>query len=150
MMPASMISRPGLSQYTSSMFSHSASSSSVRALPTPYTRVVALSSRRSRVEHGALTKGAVSTVDGTRVIAIDDDGRAPGASPSTAYVALSGPPLLVRVVVRGATTPGGRVDCGHPANDTGPPTVSATYDFAEWGAAVSITPPPNVSSGPAV
>lgn len=106
--------------------------------------------RCARTEHGALTKGPTSTVDGTRVIAIQDDGRAPGASPSTDYVAISGPPLLVREVVHGATTPGGRVDCGHPPEDTSPPTVSATYDFRDWGRAVTVTPPPTVPSGPTV
>jgi hypothetical protein len=106
--------------------------------------------RCARIEHGALTKGPTSTVDGTRVIAIEDDGSAPGASPSTDYVAVSGPPLLVREVVHGATTPGGRVDCGHAPDDTSPPTVSATYDFRDWGRAVTITPPPTVPSGPTV
>jgi hypothetical protein len=106
--------------------------------------------RCGRIEHGALTKGAISTVNGIRVIAIEDDGKAPGASPSTTYIALSGPPLLVRVVARGATTPGGSIACGHSPNDTGPPTVSATYDFGDWGAPVTVTPPPGGSSGPAV
>jgi hypothetical protein len=59
------------------------------------------------------------------------------------YVALSGPPLLVRVEQHGATTPGGRADCGHAPNDTSPATKSATFDFTAWGSTVSITPPPS-------
>jgi len=99
--------------------------------------------RCARIEHGTLTKGATSTVAGQRVIAIDDNGRAPGASASTVYVALTGPPLLVRVEQHGATTKGGTADCGHPPSDTSPPTKSAVFDFTGWGTPVTITPPPS-------
>lgn len=98
--------------------------------------------RCGRIEHGHLTRGAISTVDGQRVIAIDDDGRAPGASPSTAYVAISGLPRLVRVEDHGATTPGGAPNCGH-AGSTGPPTATASFDFENYGAPVTVTPPPS-------
>ncbi|HEY2703572.1 MAG TPA: hypothetical protein VGL20_07780, partial [Candidatus Dormibacteraeota bacterium] len=54
--------------------------------------------RCGRLEHGGLTRGPVSTVNGQRVVAIEDDGKAPGASPSTVYVSVTGIPRLVRVV----------------------------------------------------
>lgn len=98
--------------------------------------------RCGRLEHGHLTKGPISTVDGQKVIAIDDDGKAPGASPSTAYVAISGLPRLVRVEDHGATTPGGAPNCGH-AGASGPPTASASFDFEDYGAPVTVTPPPS-------
>jgi hypothetical protein len=100
--------------------------------------------RCGRIEHGGLTRGAVSTIDGQKVIAIDDDGRAPGASPSTVYVAVTGAPRLVRVVDHGAGTPGGRTDCGHAAAAaSGPPTLSAKFDFSDWGKPLTVTPPPS-------
>jgi hypothetical protein len=99
--------------------------------------------RCGRIEHGTLTKGSVSTVNGQRVIAVNDDGKAAGASPSTVYVTVSTPARLVRVVDHGATTPGGRADCGHAASPGTPATTSATFDFANWGATVTVTPPPS-------
>jgi hypothetical protein len=98
--------------------------------------------RCGRVEHGGLTRGATSTINGQRVIAVEDDGKAPGASPSTVYVAISGAPHVVRLVSHGATTAGGRPDCGHAAA-SGPQTTSATFDFGDWGATVTVTPPPS-------
>jgi hypothetical protein len=98
--------------------------------------------RCGRIEHGGLTRGATSTINGKRVIAVDDDGKAPGASPSTVYVIVSGAPRVVRLVTHGATTPGGRPDCGHAAA-SGPQTTSATFDFSDWGATVTVTPPPS-------
>lgn len=99
--------------------------------------------RCGRSEHGGLRKGAVSSIDGQPVIALEDDGRAPGASPSTVYVGLSGPPRLVRVIDHGATTPGGHSDCGHAGTGGGPPTASAKFDFSGWGAPLTVTPPPS-------
>jgi hypothetical protein len=99
--------------------------------------------RCGRIEHGSLTKGAVTTIDGQRVVAVDDDGRAPGASPSTVYVTVSMPARLVRVVDHGATTPGGRSDCGHAASAGSPPISTATFDFTDWGRSVTVTPPPS-------
>jgi hypothetical protein len=99
--------------------------------------------RCGRIEHGGLTRGATSTVNGQLVIAVEDDGKAPGASPSTVYVTVSGAPRLVRVVDHGATTAGGRADCGHAAASSGPPTSSASFDFRDWGAQVTVTPPPS-------
>jgi hypothetical protein len=98
--------------------------------------------RCGRIEHGGLTRGATSTINGQRVIAVDDDGKAPGASPSTVYVTVSGAPRVVRLVTHGATTAGGRADCGHAAA-SGPQTTSATFDFSDWGATATVTPPPS-------
>ncbi|HEX6491968.1 MAG TPA: hypothetical protein VF112_00570, partial [Candidatus Dormibacteraeota bacterium] len=99
--------------------------------------------RCARVEHGTLTRGAVSTVNGQRVIAVDDDGKAPGASPATAYITVSTPARLVRVVEHGASTPGGRADCGHATSPGTPPTATADFDYADWGRTVTVTPPPS-------
>ena len=99
--------------------------------------------RCARIEHGTLTKGAVSTVNGQRVIAVNDDGKAPGASSSTVYISASTPARLVRVVDHGATTPGGRADCGHAVSAGSPSTSSASFDFGDWGGAVTVTPPPS-------
>lgn len=98
----------------------------------------------SHTEHGALTKGAVSTVDGVRVIAILDDGRAPGASPGTTYVALDSA-RVVRTVQSGRTTAGGSARCGHTPDDT---TSAATEDYDYSGSEPSITPPPNPGGTP--
>jgi hypothetical protein len=101
--------------------------------------------RCGRLEHGGLTKGAVSIVNGRRVVALEDDGRAPGASRSTVYVSLTGPPRLVRVVQHAAATPGGRADCGHAGAGSSPGISSASFDFSDWGAAVAVTPPPSAA-----
>jgi hypothetical protein len=101
--------------------------------------------RCGRLEHGGLTRGAVSTVNGHRVVAVEDDGRAPGASPSTLYVSVTGRPRLVRVVQHGVATPGGRADCGQAGAGSSPGISSATFDFSEWGVAVSVTPPPSAA-----
>jgi hypothetical protein len=101
--------------------------------------------RCARLEHGGLTRGAVSTVNGRRVVAVEDDGRAPGASPSTVYVSVTGPPRLVRVVQHAVATPGGRPDCGQAGSGGSPGVSNATFDFSEWGAAVTVTPPPSAA-----
>jgi hypothetical protein len=101
--------------------------------------------RCGRLEHGGLTKGAVSTVNGQRVVALEDDGRAPGASRSTVYVSVTGPPRLVRVVQHAAATPGGRADCGQAGATSGPGISNASFDFSDWGAAVTVTPPPSAA-----
>ena len=101
--------------------------------------------RCGRLEHGGLTRGAVSTVNGRRVVAVEDDGRAPGASPSTLYVSVTGPPRLVRVVQHAVATPGGRPDCGQAGSGGSPGVSNATFDFSEWGAAVTVTPPPSAA-----
>ena len=97
----------------------------------------------ARTERGGLTKGAISTVDGQRVIALADDGKAPGASVGTLYVALDGPPLPVRAVQTGPSTAGGSLTCGHSGPDT---TSSVTIDF-DYPASASVTPPPAGAGG---
>jgi hypothetical protein len=67
-----------------------------------------------RVEHGRLTKGAVTVVNHRRTIAIADDGKAPGAASATVFVALEAPVEVVRITVDGPVTPGGSAECGHP------------------------------------
>ena len=90
-------------------------------------------------EHGGLTKGSISTVNGKRVIAILDDGKAPGASPGTLYVALDGTPLPVRVEQTGPPTTGGSLACGHGSSAS--TTTSQTIDFDYPSGSVTITPP---------
>ena len=91
-----------------------------------------------RTEHGGLTKGSVSTVNGKRVIAIVDDGKAPGASPESVFVALDGPPLPVRIAQTGPTTAGGSLACGRASGST---VTSQTIDIDYPSGSVTITPP---------
>lgn len=93
----------------------------------------------ARKEHGGLTKGAISTVNGKRVIAITDDGKAPGASPGTVYIALDGPPLPVQIVQNGPSTAGGSPACGHSTPST---TKNQTANLDYPAGNVSITAPP--------
>lgn len=93
--------------------------------------------------HGALSKGGISTVKGKRVIEVKDDGKAPGAEPSSAFVSLDGPPLLVQLIVDGPETPGGDRACG--ASDTNT-TKSGTSSFDYSRPAPQITPPAGSSS----
>jgi hypothetical protein len=89
-------------------------------------------------EHGALTKGSISTVNGKRVIAIVDDGKTPGASPGTIFIALDGTTLPVRAEQTAPTTPGGSLACGHSPQSK---TTSQTIDFDYPSGSVTITPP---------
>lgn len=96
-----------------------------------------------RTEHGGLTKGSVSTVNGKRVVAIVDDGKAPGASPGTVFVALDGPPLPVRIQQTGPITAGGSLACGRTSGST---VTAQMIDLDYPSGSVTITPPA-VSSG---
>ena len=91
-----------------------------------------------RKEHGTLSKGQISTVNGKRVIAIVDDGKAPGASPGSVEVALDGTPLPVRIEQTGANTAGGSPECGHSEKGT---ATSQTTDLDYPQGPVTITPP---------
>ena len=94
--------------------------------------------------HGAFSKGAVSTVNGKRVIELKDDGRAPGAEPGSTFVSLDGPPLPLQSTIQGPETPGGDSACG--ASDTNT-TTSGTRNFDYSRPAPQVTPPPASSSG---
>jgi len=100
-------------------------------------------------EHGRLTLGPESVIAGQRVVAVVDDGQAPGASPGTAWLTLGAPVHLVRAVQTGRETPGGSLDCGH---QPGPVAVSATVDYDAFGSGVQISPPPTPvdNTGPTV
>ncbi len=99
--------------------------------------------RCGRIEHGHLTKGAISTVDGQRVIAIHDDGKAPGASPSTAYVAISGLPASDPRRVTTAPPPrAARRTAATPAPAARRRRARASTS-SDWGAPVTVTPPPS-------
>jgi hypothetical protein len=95
--------------------------------------------RCARTEHGTLTKGSISTVNGKRVIAIVDDGKAPGATPGSVDVALDGPPLPLHIEQTGAATPGGSLSCGHTSQST---TMSVKIDLDYPSGSVTITAPP--------
>lgn len=92
-------------------------------------------------QHGGLTKGATSTINGKNVIEIKDDGKAPGASPGSLFVSLDGAPRPVRVAQTGPTTTGGDPNCGYDPSST---TQSTTIDFDYTPSAPDITPPPGV------
>ena len=94
-------------------------------------------------EHGKLTKGAVSTIKGIRVIAIMDDGKAPGAAPSITYVAVDGPARVIENKTTGRATSGGSAACGHSPQDT---TSSSLDDYDYRASVPAITPPPGAGS----
>jgi hypothetical protein len=94
-------------------------------------------------EHGKLTKGAVSTVKGVRVIAVNDDGKAPGAAPSITYIAIDGPARVIENKTTGRTTSGGSAACGHSPQDT---TSSSLDDYDYRASLPPITPPPGAGS----
>lgn len=95
-------------------------------------------------EHGHLTRGAVSTVDGHQVVAVADDGRVPGGAPGTIYVAVDSPHVLIRTVTSGRETPGGSPDCGHDPSST---MRASQYEYS-YGGEVQITPPPLATAAP--
>ena len=99
----------------------------------------------ARSEHGTLTKGSISTVNGKRVIAITDDGKAPGASAGTVDVALDGTPLPVHIAQTGPPTAGGSLACGHTSSQS--TTKSQTIDLDYPGGGVTITAPPVSAAG---
>ena len=88
---------------------------------------------------GTLTKGAVTTLGRKRVIEIDDDGKAPNATPKRVSVSLDGAPLPVRVVTTGAMTPG-PTECPLDAIMANP-LVSGTEDWSFNGHAAAIPTP---------
>jgi len=81
---------------------------------------------------GTLTKGAVTTVGARRAVEIDDDGKAPGATPRHVLVALDGPPLPLQVLQTAVTTPGSSCPLSSAA---GNPVVSAD---SLWRANVAV------------
>jgi hypothetical protein len=84
-------------------------------------------------EHGKFSKGDPTTISGHRVIPILDDGAAPGAQAGTTYIALDGPPLVIRQVSTSATTPGGSVECGHePSSSTTTTSSGANGQTLDW------------------
>ena len=93
-------------------------------------------------EHGHLTKGSTSTINGHRVIAIMDDGRAPGASVGTAYVSVDAPHLVVRTVTTLESTPGGSLSCGHDQSSATPTPGGQTLDWDYPDSVPLITAPP--------
>ena len=93
----------------------------------------------ANTERGTLTKGEITTLNGTRVIAINDDGKAPGDAPNVTYIALDGTLHVVESKTLGRTMSGGSDACGHSPNDS----LSAAQISYDYQAAVpAITPPP--------
>ena len=98
--------------------------------------------------HGTLTS-STSSVGGQAVTELRDPGDAPGSTPGTFDVAASGPPYPVRLVSNGVKTPGGPTpspECessSTTSSSSSSSAQSATITFSEWGAPVSVTPPPN-------
>jgi hypothetical protein len=101
-------------------------------------------------EHGKLSKGDPTTINGHRVIPIIDDGAAPGATAGTTFVALDGPPLVIRQVTTTATTPGGSLHCGHEQpSSTTTTSTGATGQTIDWDYPTDvpvITPPAGAAS----
>jgi hypothetical protein len=97
----------------------------------------------ANTERGILTKGSITTINGIRVIAINDDGKAPGDAPNVTYVALDGSLHVVESKTFGRETPGGSAACGHSPTDS----VSAAQTEYDYQAPAPVITPPPVSPG---
>jgi hypothetical protein len=91
-------------------------------------------------EHGTLTRGGTTTVDGQRAIVIIDKGDRPGSAPGKLYVAATGEPLPLRIVTTGKQRPGGHKDpeCG----DDTPAEAGDTVVFSDYNDPLDISAPP--------
>jgi hypothetical protein len=77
----------------------------------------------SHSPHGKITVGGRTTVDGQPVIALHDDGNAPGDHPSTLDIATTGTPYPLRIAATGTQRPGGLVVCSSSGSADGTITL---------------------------
>lgn len=76
-----------------------------------------------QLDHGTLSKGGTSSVDGQAAVVVVDKGDEPGTSPGKFYVAASGTAYPLQVQTTGATRPGtppGGTACGGDASSSSP------------------------------
>ena len=92
------------------------------------------------LQHGTLSKGGTASVAGQSAIILIDKGDKPGTQPGKFYVATTGTPYLLEVDMTGTAAPGtppGSAQCG------GASTGAGSFTISQFGASVSVTPPPN-------
>jgi hypothetical protein len=91
-------------------------------------------------EHGTLARGGTATVDGKRAVVIVDKGDRPGTTPGKLYVAASGEPFPVRILVTGKQRPGGHEDpeCG----DEAPMRAGDEVVFTHYNKPLDVSAPP--------
>ena len=76
---------------------------------------------------GTLSNNGVKTLDGRKVIVLEDKGDKPGTAPGLLYVAAEGPFLPLREVQTGPSKPGGKRDKRCDAGDDKTTTADVTY-----------------------
>ena len=102
--------------------------------------------------HGAITNAGTSTVAGTPVIVLADDGKAPGASPGEVYIASTGQPLPLRATQTGPQQAGGAPDaiCHETAADVASTTTAGDISYSVYNQPVNIVAPQGAISLPGV
>jgi hypothetical protein len=96
-------------------------------------------------DHGTLTVAGRTTIGRTPAIVVRDAGDAPGSTPSTIAVAVSGPPYPLRYQATGRTRRGGPVDVCNDGKGDG---ATGTISFTQFGQVPTIHPPSGVESAP--
>jgi hypothetical protein len=91
--------------------------------------------------HGAITNAGTSTVAGTPVIVLADDGKAPGASPGEVYIASTGQPLPLRSTQTGPQQAGGVPDAACHETDVSSTTTVGDIHYGAYNQPVSIVAP---------
>jgi len=89
-------------------------------------------------DHGTLSIGGETTIDGQPAIQVRDAGNAPGSTPSVLAVATTGRPYPLRDTATGPTRAGGRIDA---CNDGKASDMRGTITFSQFGHIAPIGPP---------
>jgi hypothetical protein len=103
-------------------------------------------------QHGTLSKKGTDTVNGKKVVVVEDRGEEPGGQPATIYVAYDAPHVLVRVAETGKRTPGTEGMKGKCAATTATPLPTSgagsaaapqpsSIDFSDYGKPVKVDTP---------
>jgi hypothetical protein len=101
-------------------------------------------------EHGTLTKKGTDTVNGRKVVVLQDKGENPGGQRGTMAIAVDSPHVLVRLQANGGRTPGTEPDKGSCKGSKGPTptstspapsTTESTVDFGKYDETVKLTVP---------
>jgi hypothetical protein len=95
--------------------------------------------------HGTLSIGGRTTIDGQPAILLRDAGNVPGGTPGVLAVAATGTPYPLRVTVTGKSRPGGRIDV---CNDGKGDTTGGVLNFRQYGNVAPIQPPAHALEAP--
>jgi len=91
------------------------------------------------LDHGALSKGGTTTVNGQTAVILVDKGDKPGTQPGKLYVATSGTAYLLKLETTGAAQPGtppGGDQCGSSGD-----TSTGAILFSDFGKSYSVSAP---------